>query len=95
MVPTNGQPRWAGAATVIDRKTLACKQFRLLAAGPGGVPTAMPETRLVADEDFAWAERVHSGSGWVIHFPAVVCNSSPNTTLIFALIGTSATMPGG
>ena len=22
------------------------------------MPTAMPETRLVADEDFAWAERV-------------------------------------
>ena len=57
-MPTNGEPRCAGAATVIDRKTLVCKQFRLVAAGPGGVPTAMPETRLVADEDFAWAERV-------------------------------------
>ena len=35
----------------------------------------MPETRLVADEDFAWAERVSiraAGRGWVIHFPAWV-----------------------
>ena len=43
----------------------------------------MPETRLVADEDFAWAERVpvRAAGRWVvIQFPAVVCTGSPSTT---------------
>ena len=56
-----------GAPTVIDRKTLACEQFRLVAAGPGGVPTAVPEASLVTDEDLVRAERVAVGASrrWV------------------------------
>ena len=68
------------------------------AAGPCGVAAAVPETGLMADEHFAGAEGCPLGQrvgGWVIHFPAVVCTSSPSTTLIFALIGTSATMHRG
>jgi hypothetical protein len=57
-VPTNGQPRCGGAATVIDRKTLACKQFRLVAAGPCGVPAAVPEAGLVAHQHLTRAEAV-------------------------------------
>jgi hypothetical protein len=57
-VPTNGQPRCAGAATVIDRKALACKQFRLVAARPGGLPTALAEASNVADDDLVRAERM-------------------------------------
>jgi hypothetical protein len=52
------------------------------AACPGGVSAAVAEAGLVADEDFAGAEGVsgHRVGGWVIHFPAVVCTSSPSTT---------------
>jgi hypothetical protein len=62
LVPTNGQPRCAGAATVIDRKTLACKQFRLVAAGPGGVSAAVAEAGLVTYKHRAGAEHVAVGA---------------------------------
>jgi hypothetical protein len=46
----------------------------------------MPGTRLVADEDFAWAERVFTQrvGGWVIHFPRVVGTRSPTGLQAYA-----------
>ena len=43
----------------------------------------MPEARLVTDEDLTGAEgvpaRATCSAGGVIHFPVVVCTSSPST----------------
>jgi hypothetical protein len=46
-----------------------------------GVPAAVTGASLVADQYGAGAEGVPFGQrigGWVIHFPAVVCTSSPS-----------------
>ncbi len=51
------------------------------AAGPRGVAAAVPEASLVTNEDLAGAERMsvgHRVGGCEIHFPAVVCTSSPS-----------------
>ena len=50
---------------------------------PAGVSAAAAEAGDVSDEDLIRAEDVALGQrvgGWVIHFPAVVCTSSPSTS---------------
>jgi hypothetical protein len=47
------------------------------------VAVAVTEASLITHEDLARAEGVPVGQrlgGWMIHFPAVVCTSSPSTS---------------
>ena len=75
--------RWPVERRAVGVERRPVHRLIACAARPGGVPAAVPEAGLMTDEHLSGAELCPFGQragGWVIHFPAVVCTSSPSTT---------------